>query len=360
MRSCPICFSIDRTPIFASSLTCGDTQTILVCNDCGMVYASVERGVDYDKESIYSLPGAIGSGESPFDKQRLKGVSYLLASLEIPYDASILDIGCAQGGLLTALRDLGFTNLYGIDPSQHCVDATARKGFNASIGYLGSRHTPKADLTTLSHVLEHVEDVRGALKSIQSPLLYVEVPDASRYAEFENPFLDFNSEHINHFSLPHLLAALEYEGFHILHAGRRIMPLTSGRPYPAIWVLAQRSPSLKASIDTYIKKSQAELARMDDFIGRSLPASATECAIWGAGEYMTFIASLPIFRQVKIVQVVDRNPALQGKVACGVRVELPYQVRPNLPIVIASLVAKESIKRDIKSMNLPNQVITIL
>lgn len=357
-RSCPICASNSRDIMFDYPLTSGVIQTIFCCNDCGIVYASVEKDADYAQESIYSLPGALGSGESPFDRQRLDGVAQKLESLGIPKYFRILDIGCAQGGLLTILRERKFSNLYGIDPSKFCVDATTKKGFEASIGYLGSRHTPKANLVILSHVLEHIEDVRGGVRSIPAPLAYIEVPDATRYKDFDIPFLDFNSEHINHFSLPILISVLESEGFQTIHAGQRTITLTSGRPCPAIWVLAERKLGLKESIEQYIVNSQQSLQQMNESISAQI-GSATECILWGAGEYMTFIANLPIFQKVKIVQAVDHNPALHGKSACGIIVEETSKIRPNLPIVIATLVAVKAIERDIKAMDLTNPVATI-
>ena len=358
MRACPVCFSINSRPLFSYRLTQGGEQAILCCDQCGMVFATVAEKVNYATESIYTLPGALGSGESPYDRLRLLGIATRLDFLGIPKDARILDIGCAQGGLLSALRDHGFTNLFGIDPAKACVDATAAKGIPASLGYLGSRHLPESDLTILSHVLEHVEDVSGALKSVPSPKVYIEVPDASRYVEFPIPFLDFNSEHINHFSLSHLTRAVENAGFNVIHSGPRDITLTSGKPYPAIWVVAERRESLSLKVERYIHQSREALEKMNDSLFMQL-GSATECVMWGAGEYMTHVASLPVFRRVRIAQVVDRNPTLWGKEACGVVVEPTSQVK-DLPIVIATLVAIEAIKRDIVAMGLKNKVVTIL
>ena len=66
--------------------------------------------------------------------------------------------------------------------------------------------------------MEHVRDVKPALASLERfmtgrALIYVEVPDASRYAAFAwSPFQDFNSEHINHFSLASLDNLLRQAG----------------------------------------------------------------------------------------------------------------------------------------------------
>ena len=53
-------------------------------------------------------------------------------------NASILDVGCANGGLLEALRALGYSNLVGLDPAPACVDNTWRRGFAARTGSFSS------------------------------------------------------------------------------------------------------------------------------------------------------------------------------------------------------------------------------
>ncbi len=360
MRLCPLCSSAELYPLYTYPPTWGGYQTVVSCKFCGMVFASVSKKVNY-QDSIYQQPGAIGSGQSKHDALRLEEIAIRL--IERVFEGSrIVDVGCAQGGLLYALKNYGFTNLTGMDPSEHCCAITNGKGFNVIHGGIGDEIEP-ADCIILSHVLEHVLDVRGATDWIQNRLTdggfaYIETPDASRYHEFGNPFLDFNSEHINHFSLNHLLASLAGGRMRVVSAGERTIHLTNGKPYPACYVLAKKSKSLKESIDCYIAISEEALDRFNESIALQL-GDAKECILWGAGEYMTHIANLEIFKRVKIARVIDRNESLWGYPACGVTVDAPITCHPKLPIVIASLVAAESIKRDIEKMGLKNQVITL-
>ena len=110
--------------------------------------------------------------------------------------------------------------MFGIDPSPTCVqEAEKTPGVRGFVGSLSEM--PKAvspyNVVVLSHVLEHVRDVHPALENLKvqmrtGSLLYVEVPDAARYADYAwSPFQDFNTEHINHFS-PQFLSATCYDG----------------------------------------------------------------------------------------------------------------------------------------------------
>lgn len=102
---------------------------------------------------------------------------------------SILDIGCANGGLLEALSDRGFTNLTGIDPSPTCIRHIKQRGFNgyvSEISKLNNDTIGSYNFIILSHVLEHIFDVNGAISIVNSlinyeGLIYIEVPNASSY-----------------------------------------------------------------------------------------------------------------------------------------------------------------------------------
>ena len=126
----------------------------------------------------------------------------------VSYTHLILDAGCATGGLLTALREQGFTAVAGLDPSPGCAAACRDRGFEAYVGSVASApaHMPKFDCVVFSHVLEHVYDIPAffaAARGLLTPggCLYLETPDATRYDDYlYAPFQEFNTEHINHFS----------------------------------------------------------------------------------------------------------------------------------------------------------------
>ena len=96
-------------------------------------------------------------------------------------------------------------------------------------------------------------------------LLYVEVPDASRYADFAwSPFQDFNSEHINHFSLISLDNLLRQCGFRPLRLAAKEILSAPDMPYPAIYGFghAGRAPCRpRSSRTTALRQAPARLRR---------------------------------------------------------------------------------------------------
>ena len=100
---------------------------VALCRRCGFVYAdpaATQRDYDrfYCEWSKYDDSAtASGSGVSPFDAARLATTASDIARALPSRAASILDAGCATGGLLTALRDQGFTAVAGLDPSPRCA-----------------------------------------------------------------------------------------------------------------------------------------------------------------------------------------------------------------------------------------------
>lgn len=95
---------------------------VVCCEQCGFVYADTTASQqDYDafyaRLSKYEdSKTSTGGGSSPEDAQRLQETAACLAEALPDRNARLLDIGCANGGLLGALRKLGYTNLVGMDP----------------------------------------------------------------------------------------------------------------------------------------------------------------------------------------------------------------------------------------------------
>lgn len=368
---CPLCSSVKSREMHKLTLTYGEEQIIHHCLNCGMVYASADKMVDYDNDSIYSIPGACGSGESPYDRVKCDALADQINKFLILKSMRILDIGCARGGLLEALREIGFTDLWGMDPSKRCVDAVSQKGFKWIQGFIGDHIRTQFDFIVMSHVVEHLENPVRAVKDVCDLLklhgrLYIEVPDADKYIQYNAPFMDFNAEHINHFNMRSLTNLVHMTDFRIVDSGHKEIAIPgSGQvlKYPAIWLLLSKTsiePSTcHVAIEKYIEKSKEQLGRINEYLEDRL-AQYDKVIVWGCNSYCANIIDLPVFKRVKIIQGLDNNVAHYKKKIRDFTIYTPDECIDNeTPIVITSLMAIDSIRRNAWDLGMSNTIISI-
>jgi SAM-dependent methyltransferase len=361
---------------------------VVCCQGCGFCYADTpapQAAYDryYEGFSKYAdQRTSTGGGGTPEDARRLSAAAALLAAeCPDPAGTSVLDIGCSNGGLLQELQARGFRQLTGVDPSSACVANTARRpGIRALAGTLTAlpAELGRYDLVILSHVLEHVADLRGLLAPLAGLLnsggrLYVEVPDATRYLEFVSaPFQDFNVEHINHFSLASLQALFAAGGFAPVGSGRRDLPVSQGLYYPAVYVFFRRGETalpgpapdftLREELRSYIGRS-AELMR--DIECRVAPLAEPAhgpIIVWGTGQLALKLLVETSLRHARIAAFVDGNPINQGKILRGVPVIAPEGVAqlPPYPVLIATQLHQDEILGVLRrELGLGNPVITL-
>ncbi|MGB8273754.1 MAG: class I SAM-dependent methyltransferase, partial [Alphaproteobacteria bacterium] len=76
----------------------------------------------------------------------------------------ILEVGVGSGQTLKRLQDLGWL-VEGIDVDEKAVENANKKGLSVSCGSLGAQKYPDRcfDAVAMSHVIEHLHDVRGVL-----------------------------------------------------------------------------------------------------------------------------------------------------------------------------------------------------
>lgn len=305
-RNCPICGAIDVEVMHTQRFELPDGHplskgyNVVNCIACGFVYADTNVSqADYDRfytdlSNYEDQKTSTGGGDNSFDGARLEITARQVADFLKNPDARILDVGCANGGLLKALKEIGYLNLCGIDPSPVCVENTRRLGIEA---YPGSLFKPfphgKFDCVVLSHTLEHVQEVRYAIRCISKILepdgkqvIYIEVPDATRYIDFlYSPFQDFNTEHINHFSQVSLKNIMSRAGFEAVETGEKTITISPNMFYPAIyglWKKPANRPKMKMETDTqlviqigeYIRRSRVILDAMEARMQKVLPQAA--------------------------------------------------------------------------------------
>ncbi len=346
---------------------------VVCCARCGFLYAdTAAKQADYDRFyaelSMYESAVSSGGGLSPQDRARLEQTADAIAEALPAKEARILDFGCANGGLLRALQDRGFGNLHGIDPSAACAaQVRSAIGIPADAGSLFA--IPEGlgtfDCILLTHVLEHVEDLRGALAnllSLLSPdgLLYLEVPDATRYADFIlAPFQDFNTEHINHFSARSLDNACAQTGLDLVSAGEKVFDCAPNMPFPATYGFWRRRDEaglrdlvpdreLRPRIEDYIRRSRAVMDRYEARI-RGLIDRSSELIVWGTGQLTLKLLNETSLGDARIAAFVDGNPTNQGRKLRGVPILAPDALaRPEGPVLVASTIHFQAISNTIR------------
>lgn len=392
VRKCPICKALECEVLHKQRFVLpeGHLQAagydVVCCASCGFVFADTTvTQQDYDafyaKFSKYQdKVTPIGGGDCPWDADRLKMTAKRISEYVSDKDAQIIDIGCANGGILKSLKNLGYKNLLGVDPSISCVENVKDQGIEASVGTLSKMPSDfgNFDCVILSHVLEHVIDVRDAISVIADLLkpkadgfAYIEVPDAARYHEFViSPFQDFNTEHINHFSFQSLSNLFSLNGWSVKESGETEICAAEGIPYPVIYGFfckdksVQQSSSkdsiLRERIETYIQKSTVIMIRIDRKI-KSVLKKTDEVIVWGTGQLAMKLLAETSLGHAKIAAFVDSNPINQGKVLLGTLILSPDQIKTmQLPIIVTSTLHGREIERMIKyKFGLSNKIILL-
>ena len=255
----------------------------------------------------------------------------LIEKLEslLPKNAKIIDVGCNDGKFLSRLRESGFNDLHGLEPTKNMSERAINAGFGVFNSYLDSAksreivaETGLFDCVTLRQVLEHIENLSDfgvALRNLLRPngLLVIEVPDAQSH--FDLPDFALWEEHINDFSLGSLKHFLRQHGLEVIDSYKtqfsgvcltvlsRLVDTRSVDVEPVSQIVDSFRKWAKC-FDPFRSQVQAELQY---FASRDLPV-----ALYGVGSRSSFF--LNVTRSMgNISFAIDDDPAKQGKYLPG-------------------------------------------
>ena len=390
-RACPVCGSSDPKVLFHQEFAAVEMATpvtgydVAVCKACGAGYADGipdQRAFDryYRDMSKYEYHQREGA-ESEYDQRRLAIIADIIAPHVPRKDARILDIGCATGRLLANLRKRGFPNVTGLDPSPACA-AAAKKLYGIEVhtqtlAELGAGNE-KFDVAILVGVLEHLCDLDEAfvhLRTILNPggLLYVEVPDATTFADWQNaPYQDFSTEHINFFaplSLEHLMARRGFtrvflEQNHREQSYRTVMSNVSA-------VFRKNADVPRGRVDLFDAESERGLARYIEQCRRedaelqarinALADSRKPILVWGVGTHTTRLMATSRLAAANIVAFIESNARYHGKTLHGRPIVAPEQLKQHAEsVLVSSRVFQHEIAAQIRDdLHCPNELILL-
>jgi len=387
VRRCPICAASEREILFIqrfeslAGISLMDGYEVVVCRNCGLVFAdrippepTFERY--YANASKYEYSHR-GGQQHEAEVLRLKALAGWIAQ-RVLTSARLLDVGCATGELLAALREQGFSNLAGLDPSEASARyAREHHGFHVILGTLGDKpdNVQAYDGVVLSAVLEHVPALNRFLQQLETwltpdALVIVEVPDAENFARaFNAPYQEFSIEHINFFSAPALDNLMSAHGFsrvalrqELCYAGPNltgaVLTLIFRRGAPPC--APAREPISEAGVRAYLERC-LRWTESENRVIRELVEEQTPVLIWGIGTLCQRLLASTELRHANIRAFIDSNPHYHGQHIIGRPVIGPQELkgRPD-PILVSSWAFFDEISRQIREdLGLDNEIIRI-
>lgn len=175
MAECKICESKKINTFLRS-----ESFKISICKNCHVAFTSPSPSLpDYEnldfhsKNNINNTDRLTSYSDLPFDWKCLIDLQVELISKYVSKSASILEIGCGEGILLESIRNKGFSNIEGIEPSFTAAARASKRGLLVHNTYFEpSIYNQKYDLVVMSHVLEHIENpimFLGLINTILNP-----------------------------------------------------------------------------------------------------------------------------------------------------------------------------------------------
>jgi len=388
-RKCAVCGSDEKRILFAqrfSGLSEGSLLSgydVAVCQKCGFCFAdnlpNQEAFDQYYRDMSKYERQDHGGGMTEYDQRRFPITAKLIARHVHDPNARILDVGCSTGGLLYFLRQQGFHKVTGLDPSPVCAqvanDLYQVRVITGALADL-SPTTNSFDVIILGSVLEHIQDLTGALARLRALLsaqavLLFEVPDATAFAySFDAPFQEFSIEHINYFSTATLTNLMRAHGFTLIFARSYSAEQSQGKVIHEIKAMFKKT---KECLNLLAKDETAEKGILD-YIAKSRDVERylhkvidnwannhKPIIVWGVGTHtQRLLATSPLAR-TNIVAFVDSNPRYQGKLLNNVRIISPNDLKNHTePILISSLNFQQEIEKKIRDdLKLNNEIITL-
>jgi SAM-dependent methyltransferase len=388
-RICPICSNGNNEILFHQSfsdfsdITLLSSYDVVACNECGFCYSDKippQKVFDvyYRELSKYEI-NSDSLRESPYDRNRFDVmVKYLRPFLE-NQDLHIAEVGCATGFLLSMIKNEGFTNLTGIDPSPGCTAAAKKHyGIHVLTNTISNIGLPdnSVDVLILVGVLEHIRDLDDSLQKLWKLLkpdgkFFIVVPDGSQYFNGQDaPFQEFSVEHINFFGPGSLENLMKKNKFSKVDITQDLIEVNYKTVTPVILSVFKKEASQdtsfipdtdsKKNLQVYVELSRKKEKEINSII-ENVSAENGSIIVWGTGAQTLRLLVNSSLKNATIKAFADSNPKYQGKLLNGVPVVSPESLRTQTePILISTRAYQNEIETQIKNeLGLSNKVIKL-
>jgi len=386
-RACPVCGGSQAKPLFEqrfdqlSGASLLNGYTIVLCCDCGAAFANdVPQQAAFDeyyREFSKYEGGQPTAAGAPATESRFEDAATLVAEFIPSRDARIVEIGCGFGQFLHVLRERGFPNVLGADPSAGCALAARRfydvPVIDRTVFTIEPPETPY-DFLILIGVMEHIRDLDRTIDRFHELLspagrVYLEVPDASRLEPaMDAPFQEFSVEHINYFSPISLNNLMTRRGFRVVASGRALRTfhevairtaygIYERSPEPSAWT---RDTETEPGLTAYIEGCRSQDADLREKIRGKIPQGG-RILVWGVGAHTLRLLATGGLEIEWVEAFVDSNRKYQQRDLRGAPVISPDELRSRTePILISSRGFQTEIHHQIRDhLGLSNPVILL-
>ena len=389
IRLCPVCkckisnyvtkITLGIPHEIADDISYPDSYNVLQCNNCGMIYADVSLTKDdvekyYMNCNIYDNISLIK--KNVYDEH----YSQVLQKLnDISKDANIIDVGCGNGALLNLLKQRGYKNLCGLDPSESSVKYIL-DNYNidcilGSVYNLSDNLYEKYDLVIFSGVLEHVlypDECINNLKKLLKPdgILFLAMPNAQGFGEYICDVPNyFNFEHINYFTPNTLDTLCRKNNLSRISPDEWLKEVTLTQPCELIMSAMYKvdenlnisdfvcDQTGKESVLKFIKETEVKRIALNNKI-EDIIKENDSVIMWGSGSFSgTLFAQYPELK-TKVLWIVDNNSKRWGQTFWDKEIKSPQSLLDNMdiPIMLCIMLNNNEVVEQMKGMGLKNKV----
>jgi len=168
---CPLCGGGSAAPVIdlqdRVARTTDATFHLVRCTDCTLLRlhpppdAATLAAAYASDYAPHTRPGLSGRAKGWLERRAVRRLWPLLRP-----PRCVLDVGCATGDLLAAIRAQGNPAVTGVEPGEQAARVARERDLDVRTGFLEDAEFPDAAFDTLiaSHTLEHVPDPLALLR----------------------------------------------------------------------------------------------------------------------------------------------------------------------------------------------------
>ena len=339
-----------------------DGYNVVSCKQCGFVYASnIPEQADFDVYYINANKYEYEIEQPDIITGKYEHIVQEIIHFNTDMTASIIDIGCARSEILRSLKNIGFSNLTGVDPSVKNIEYLESKGIIGIHGTIKTINTSKQyEMVLFLMVLEHIQDLHKTLDILYSitaanGMTILSVPDMTSMPSRELPYQEFSREHINYFTDVSLSNLMMQHGFQAIFLKRKRGEIIGF--FRKQSTIIQKDNNGERCIQHYIEQSKKY---EDEIYANLLTYSNVPVIVWGLGTFTQRFLTKNILKN--IVALVDSNPQYTGKKYNDISIISPQELTGHKEPIILAVSPRyiDAIIHTIKDeMKLENEIIKL-